>query len=76
MSVYHKFNPHGLVLTLGDESQLLTQSLASIEFLDELYPNPPLLPSTPTDRAFVRSVTLQVACEIHPINNLRVIFSR
>ncbi|AUT76239.1 maleylacetoacetate isomerase [Paraburkholderia hospita] len=72
-SVYRELNPDGLVPTLEDGPQVLTQSLAIIEYLDELYPHPPLLPSAPADRAFVRSVALQVACEIHPVNNLRVI---
>lgn len=72
-SVYRELNPDGLVPTLEDASQTLTQSLAIIEYLDEIYPDPPLLPSTPADRAYVRSVALQVACEIHPVNNLRVI---
>ncbi|EUC16527.1 maleylacetoacetate isomerase [Paraburkholderia hospita] len=72
-SVYRELNPDGLVPALEDGSQTLTQSLAIIEYLDEVYPDPPLLPSTPADRAYVRSVALQVACEIHPVNNLRVI---
>lgn len=72
-SVYRQLNPDGLVPTLEDGSQVLTQSLAIIEYLDEIYPDPPLLPSAPADRAYVRSVALQVACEIHPVNNLRVI---
>jgi len=72
-SVYRELNPDGLVPTLEDGSHILTQSLSIIEYLDELYPDPPLLPSAPADRAYVRSVALQVACEIHPVNNLRVI---
>ncbi|BCG03651.1 maleylacetoacetate isomerase (plasmid) [Paraburkholderia sp. PGU19] len=72
-SVYRELNPDGLVPTLEDGSQTLTQSLAIIEYLDEVYPDPPLLPSTPADRAYARSVALQVTCEIHPVNNLRVI---
>jgi maleylacetoacetate isomerase len=72
-SVYRELNPDGLVPTLEDGPQVLSQSLAIIEYLDELYPDPPVLPSAPADRAYVRSVALQVACEIHPVNNLRVI---
>ncbi|TCG08682.1 maleylacetoacetate isomerase [Paraburkholderia steynii] len=72
-SVYRELNPDALVPALEDGSQVLTQSLAIIEYLDELYPVPPLLPSTPADRAYVRSVALQVACEIHPVNILRVL---
>jgi hypothetical protein len=53
---------------------VLTQSLAMIEYLEEIHPTPPLLPSTPLDRAFVRSIALSIACDTHPINNLRVTF--
>lgn len=59
--------------TLEDGPQVLTQSLAIIEYLNELHPEPPLLPAPPADRAYVRSVALQVASEIHPVNNLRVL---
>jgi maleylacetoacetate isomerase len=72
-SLYREINPDALVPSLEDGPALLTQSLAIIEYLDEQYPEPPLLPSTPIDRAYVRSVALQLACEIHPINNLRVL---
>jgi maleylacetoacetate isomerase len=76
-AVYRSINPDGIVPSLthaaGMETSVLTQSLAIIEYLDELYPEPPLLPPSPLDRAFVRSVALQVACEIHPLNNLRVL---
>lgn len=72
-SVYRSLNPDSLVPTLEDGSQVLTQSLAIVEYLDELHPEPALLPSDPADRAYVRSVALQVACEIHPVNNLRVL---
>lgn len=72
-SVYRSLNPDSLVPTLEDGPHVLTQSLAIIEYLDELHPEPPLLPRDPADRAFVRSVALQVACEIHPVNNLRVL---
>ncbi|MEX3764620.1 maleylacetoacetate isomerase [Paraburkholderia phenoliruptrix] len=74
---YNAINPQSLVPTLSDTSngaqQILSQSLAIIEYLDECYPTPPLLPDNIADRAFVRSVALQIACEIHPINNLRVL---
>ncbi|WP_321956332.1 maleylacetoacetate isomerase [Paraburkholderia bannensis] len=70
---YRKLNPDGLVPTLEDGSNVLTQSLAIIEYLDELHPEPPLLPCSTSDRAFIRSIALQVACEIHPVNNLRVL---
>ncbi|MBN3778658.1 maleylacetoacetate isomerase [Burkholderia sp. Ac-20345] len=71
---YRKVQPDGLVPALIDgDGQPLSQSLAIIEYLDERYPEPPLLPADPADRAFVRAVVLQIACEIHPLNNLRVL---
>jgi maleylpyruvate isomerase len=66
-------NPQGLVPTLEDESVVLTQSLAIIEYLDERWPKPPLLPSDPVARARVRALALAIACDIHPLNNLRVL---
>lgn len=71
---YTALNPGALVPTLVTESgQSLTQSLAIVEYLDEIHPTPPLLPKNPEDRAWVRSVALAVACDIHPVNNLRVL---
>jgi len=70
---YRRLNPQELVPLLDDGSAHLTQSLATMEYLEEKYPQPPLLPHTPLDRAYVRSVALAVACEIHPLNNLRVL---
>jgi maleylacetoacetate isomerase len=70
---YLGVNPQGLVPTLEDGGQRLTQSLAIIEYLEEIYPDPPLLPRTPEDRAHVRALAEIVACDIHPINNLRVL---
>ena len=70
---YRQLNPQELVPLLDDGSAHLTQSLATMEYLEEKYPQPPLLPHTPIDRAYVRSVALAVACEIHPLNNLRVL---
>ncbi|OLL30709.1 maleylacetoacetate isomerase [Burkholderia sp. SRS-W-2-2016] len=74
---YRALNPDGLVPSLSVHEEattsVLTQSLAIIEYLDELYPTPALLPAAPLDRAFVRSVALQIACEIHPLANLRVL---
>ena len=70
---YLKVNPLGLVPALVDGDETITQSLAIIEYLDEKYPSPPLLPSTPEDRARVRSIALLIACDIHPIDNLRVL---
>ena len=57
----------------GAPSLSLTQSLAIIEYLDETHPQPPLLPSDPAGRARVRSLALDIACEIHPLDNLRVL---
>jgi maleylpyruvate isomerase len=70
---YRELNPDGIVPTLVDGDDVLTQSIAIIEYLEETHPEPPLLPGTALDRAFIRSVALQVACEIHPIDNLRVL---
>jgi maleylacetoacetate isomerase/maleylpyruvate isomerase len=63
-----------LVPTLAtDDGQLLSQSMAIIEYLDETHPNPPLLPKDPAGRAHVRALAQLIACEIHPLNNLRVL---
>jgi maleylpyruvate isomerase len=70
---YLGLNPQGLVPTLVIGHRRLTQSLAIIEYLDEKHPNPPLLPPGPEDRAWVRSIALAIACDIHPLNNLRVL---
>lgn len=66
-------NPQGLVPALETGGRVLTQSLAVIEWLDETVPAPPLLPRAPLDRAYVRSLALLVACDIHPLQNLRVL---
>ena len=62
-----------LVPTLVDGDQAFTQSLAIVEYLDETYPAPALLPADPLGRARVRALAYDVACEIHPLNNLRVL---
>ncbi|MBT9488775.1 MAG: maleylacetoacetate isomerase [Rubrivivax sp.] len=62
-----------LVPLLKDGEHTLTQSLAILEYLDETHPEPPLLPKTPVERARVRALALDIACEIHPLNNLRVL---
>jgi maleylpyruvate isomerase len=72
-SSYNAINPQALVPTLEDNGRLITQSLAIIEYLEERYPQPPLLPRDPVDRATVRSMALTVACEVHPLQNLRVL---
>jgi len=70
---YAQVSPTRLVPVLKDGDKLLSQSLAIIEYLDETHPNPPLLPGDAFARARIRSLTLDVACEIHPLNNLRVL---
>ena len=70
---YRALNPQALVPVLQDDALTLTQSIAMVEYLEEVYPNPPLLPKSPAERARVRSLALMVACEIHPLNNLRVL---
>ncbi|MGS0692234.1 maleylacetoacetate isomerase [Shewanella sp. 0m-8] len=74
---YASINAQELVPSLvikGEEGeQVLTQSLAIIEYLDEVYPQKALLPTKPFDRAIVRAMALSVACEIHPLNNLKVL---
>jgi len=71
---YLALNPQGLVPALAvDDGVVLTQSLAIIEYIDELYPSPPLLPAAPVARARVRGIALEIACDIHPLNNLRVL---
>src|ERR1700677_2269911 len=66
-------NPQGLVPALEIDGLVLTESLAIVEYLDEAYPDPPLLPASPAERARVRSLAQIIACDIHPINNLRVL---
>jgi maleylpyruvate isomerase len=70
---YRTLNPAELVPALADERGTFTQSLAIIEYLDERHPEPPLLPSAPADRARVRAIALAIACDIHPLDNLRVL---
>ena len=67
-------NPQGLVPTLQDDSgAILTQSLAIIEWLDEVHPQPPLLPRDPLRRARVRAFAQAIACDTHPVQNLKVL---
>jgi maleylacetoacetate isomerase len=70
---YRAVNPQGLVPALVIEDTTVAQSLAIIEYLDEVYPEPPLLPRSPVDRARVRAMALAIACDLHPLNNLRVL---
>jgi maleylacetoacetate isomerase len=72
-AAYGAINPQALVPALEDGGHLLTQSLAIIEYLEETRPQVPLLPRDPAARARVRSLALLIACEIHPVNNLRVL---
>ena len=70
---FKAINPQGLVPALDDSGRLLSQSLAIIEYLDEVCPGPKMLPGDAFDRAYVRAFSLLIACEIHPLNNLRVL---
>jgi len=70
---YRQLNPDALVPALADDTAVLTQSLAIIEYLEETHPEPTLLPQGAVDRAYVRGIALSIACDIHPLNNLRVL---
>jgi maleylacetoacetate isomerase len=70
---YASVSASRLVPLLRDGEHALTQSMAIIEYLDETHPRPPLLPGTPAERARVRALAQDIACEIHPLNNLRVL---
>jgi len=70
---YRALNADGVVPTLVVDGQPLIQSMAIIEYLDETHPEPPLLPDNALDRAIVRGLAQEIACEIHPLNNLRVL---
>ena len=73
LAAYADVSADGLVPTLEIDGRRLSQSLAIIEYLDELHPEPALLPADPFERAQVRALSQSIACEIHPINNLRVL---
>jgi len=71
---YLRLNPQGYVPTLEcDDGRTLTQSLAICEWLDETHPEPPLLPADAFERARVRAFALAIACDIHPVQNLKVL---
>lgn len=70
---YLALNPQGRVPTLVDDGHVLTQSLAIIEYLEETHPEPPLLPKDALGRARVRALAQVIACDIHPINNQRIL---
>ncbi len=71
---YRKLNADALVPSLAlDDGHVITQSLAIIEYLEEVHPEPALLPKDALDRAWLRSLALSIACDIHPVNNLRIL---
>jgi maleylacetoacetate isomerase len=70
---FRALNPAELVPALTDDRGTFTQSLAIIEYLEERHPEPPLFPDTPEARARVRAIALAIACDIHPLDNLRVL---
>src|SRR3954466_5630687 len=70
---YRALNPQGLVPMLEIDGLKLTQSLAIMVYLDQRYPEPPTMPADPADGAHVRAMALAIACDIHPLNNLRVL---
>jgi maleylacetoacetate isomerase/maleylpyruvate isomerase len=72
-AAFRALNPQGLVPVLEDGGLCLTQSLAILEYLEETHPAPALLPRAAGDRARVRALALSIACDLHPLNNLRVL---
>jgi maleylpyruvate isomerase len=70
---YLALNPQGLLPSLEIDGTVLTQSLAICEYLDEIYPEPPLLPADPRQRAKVRAFAHIIACDTHPIQNLKIL---
>ncbi|MDE3737688.1 maleylacetoacetate isomerase [Metapseudomonas resinovorans] len=77
-SAYRELNPQGLLPLLVDSGNAggeirIAQSLAILEYLEEVFPVPALLPADPAQRALVRSLALHIACDVHPLNNLRVL---
>ena len=72
-AVYRDLNPLGLVPMLIEDERPMIQSLAIIEYLDEVYPEPGLIPKDPQERAYVRALSQIIGCDIHPLNNVRVL---
>lgn len=70
---YKKINPQEVVPSLDTDDGIINQSLAIIEYLEDVYPTPALLPKDPYKKSLIRSIALLIACEIHPLNNLRVL---
>lgn len=70
---YLALNPQGLIPTLIHSDVVIGQSFAIIEYLEEQFPSPPLLPKSAVDRAHVRAIALNIACDMHPLNNFRVL---
>ncbi|WP_163370046.1 maleylacetoacetate isomerase [Endozoicomonas acroporae] len=70
---YQQINPLGLVPTFTTDKGMLTQSLAIIEWLEESFPEPSIIPGDPWKKAQLRSLAYQISCDIHPINNLRIL---
>jgi maleylacetoacetate isomerase len=70
---YRAINPMGLIPALEIDGRMLTQSLAIIDYLEATRPEPALIPADPADSAHVRALALVVACDVHPLNNLRVL---
>lgn len=68
---YRRINPQAIVPALEDQGSVIPQSMAICEYLEERFPAPPILPRDPAGRARVRAITLNIACEIHPLNNRR-----
>jgi maleylacetoacetate isomerase len=73
MDEYRAVNPSALVPSLQDEGATITQSMAILEYLEETHPATPLLPAAPLERARVRELAQMIACDIHPVNNLRIL---
>lgn len=73
LPTFVKLNPQHLVPVLEDGGHAVTQSMAILEYLDETHPTPPIMPRDPLGRARVRALSQIVACDIHPINNLRIL---
>lgn len=70
---YLAANPDGLIPSLETQGRVLAQSMAILEYLEEVHPTPSFLPSDPFDRAYLRGIAYNIICDIHPLNNLRVL---